>query len=341
MSLYPEEYLDLAANFLFSHSVDFTGDRLLLTGGSGFVGSWIIDLLTYYTKENSQSIEILGISRNLKATHKKLGRRNFESINWIEGGIEKISETKFQFSHAVHAATPTTIETGYRDTSNLAHSSLGGMKYILERAQLNGNHPRILHTSSGSVYGNSTGGKVRIPLQQNLGGIKIESYTRHLDYSIAKRNTEIELNEATKKGFVSGLNARLFAFYGPGLPTTSHYAIGNLVDQAIHSHKLTLNGNGMATRSYMPGNVMAAVILYALKTNIEGATHIGSSEGRTLGHWAELVASVAGKEFDILGTFDDSNDKYVPENDARIPSINFTQNPREVLTDWIAYLAPN
>jgi dTDP-glucose 4,6-dehydratase len=140
---------------------------------------------------------------------------------------------------------------------------------------------------------------------------------------------------------VSGLNARLFAFYGPGLPTTSHYAIGNLVDQAIHSNKLTLNGNGMATRSYMPGNVMAAVILYVMKTNIEGATHIGSSEGRTLGHWAELVANVAQKEFDILGTFDDSNDKYVPENDVRIPSINFTQNPREVLTDWIAHLAPN
>jgi hypothetical protein len=91
----------------------------------------------------------------------------------------------------------------------------------------------------------------------------------------------------------------------------------------------------------MPGNAMAAQILYVMKTDIEGATHIGSNEGRTLGQWAGLVGSIFGKEVEILGNLDDSNDRYVPENDVRIPEINFSQDPHEVLIDWVAHLTPN
>jgi dTDP-glucose 4,6-dehydratase len=259
----------------------------------------------------------------------------------MEGGVEKVAETNFEFTHALHAATPTTSETGNLDMNNLVFSSEEGMNYILDRAKHNGNCPRILHTSSGAVYGNRYVGKNQIPLKQDLDDIKLENYVRYVDYSVTKSKTELKLNNATTKGIVSGLNARLFAFYGPGLPTRSHYAIGNLIDQVINSKILTLNGNGMAMRSYMPGNAMAAQILYVMKTDIEGATHIGSNEGRTLGQWAGLVGSIFGKEVEILGNLDDSNDRYVPENDVRIPEINFSQDPHEVLIDWVAHLTPN
>jgi nucleoside-diphosphate-sugar epimerase len=338
MNLYPEEYLALASKYLESNSVDFSGSKILITGASGFVGSWTIDLIRFYAKSQSQEVEILGLSRNLKATSRKLGTENFEYLKWVEGGVDKISEIDFKFTHAIHAATPTTIETGAKDAQNVIFSTERGMDFLIEKAKINGNKPRILHTSSGAVYGSSQTANESFLLVQDISKVKYDRESRHFQYSITKNKTESKLNVATSEGWISGLNARLFAFYGHGLPTKSHYAIGNLVDQAINSQTLTLNGNGQAVRSYQSGNEMAALILYVLTSNLEGATHIGSDQGNTLKFWADLVGDAAGKEVELLAKFDDSADRYVAGADLRVPAYFEKLDSRKVLTDWMNLL---
>jgi dTDP-glucose 4,6-dehydratase len=338
MTHYPKEYLEAASEYLHVNSLDFTGYKILITGASGFVGSWVIELLRHFTSKSKQEIEIVGLSRDLKSTLQKFGRENFDFVNWIEGGVEKIPNIEFQFTHSVHAATPTTKQTGSMDLANLRHSSIDGMSYLLDLARSNGNKPRILHTSSGAVYGSIKLENGRIPLVQNPRIGNLDHNGRHYEYALAKREVEALLNSATQNGSVSGVNARLFAFYGPGIPTTSHYAVGNLVDQALHASFLKLNGTGKATRSYMTGNFMAAIILYILSSDIVGATHIGSPEGKTLGSWANLVSEVCGKKLEIAGEFDDSDDKYVPLLDERIPIPNIDKQPRNVFTDWIRFV---
>jgi nucleoside-diphosphate-sugar epimerase len=338
VSLYPERYLARASDFLKSKEIDFTGQKILITGGSGFVGSWVVDLLKYYTDKNFQDVEILGLTRNLTLTRQKLGNENFEFIQWVEGGVERIADLKFQFTHALHAATPATKESGFDDTSNMKFASEEGMNLLLERAQINGNQPRVLHTSSGAVYGNREIELDYFPLMQDITQIRLDKDLKYFEYALTKRKAESMLNSATLQGFVSGLNARLFAFYGPGLPTTSHYAIGNLVEQGLNAKKLQLNGNGEAIRSYLPVNIMGATILCAMESDIEGATHIGSDEGHTLKYWAELVADIVGKEIEFLGKFDDSDDKYVAEIDERISGLHMAHSPHEILTTWIEYV---
>jgi dTDP-glucose 4,6-dehydratase len=337
VNLYPEKYLASASAFLDSKNIDFAGQKVLISGGSGFVGSWVIDLLRYHTLRRSQKIEILGLTRNLSLTKQKLGNENFEFVEWVEGGVEKIANLKFQFTHALHAATPATKESGSDDTFNMRYASEEGMNYLLKLAQVNGNCPRVLHTSSGAVYGRQKKDAHKFPLRQDIAGIRLDRDLKYFDYALTKRKTEILLNNATSQGFVSGLNARLFAFYGPGLPTTSHYAIGNLIEQGHHSKALQLNGSGLAIRSYLPVNMMAATILSAMESKIEGATHIGSDEGYPLKYWAELVGDIVGKPVEFLRKFDDSEDRYVPEIDMRISGIYKAHPPRELLTDWIAY----
>jgi nucleoside-diphosphate-sugar epimerase len=341
MYKYPEEYLESAAFYLKSHAIDFSDSRILITGGSGFIGSWLIELLRYYTVSESQNIQMLGLSRNLKETFHKVGTENFEFLNWIEGGVEKLPEIQFNFTHALHCATPTTIETGSNDPENVKKSSVGGMQHLLEAARLNGNRPRILHTSSGAVYGNVPLVDGRYALNQELQEITLDKSSRHYPYAMAKRETELKLNQATKDGYVCGLNARLFAFFGPGLPITSQYAIGNLIDQALFLESLSLNGTGMATRSYLTGNAMAAAVLYMLSSDLIGATHVGSNNGQALRHWGQIVSDISDKPLQVLSKFDDSADKYVPDWDERIPKINFEQDHRKVIDGWLKYERTN
>jgi dTDP-glucose 4,6-dehydratase len=338
MYRYPEEYLESAHIYLKGNSVNFSESKILITGASGFIGSWLIEVLRYYTKAESQKIQILGLSRNLGKTHAKLGKENFEFLNWAEGGVEKLSEIKYVFSHAIHCATPATSETGSNNSENVRLSSIGGMQYLLKAAKINGNRPRILHTSSGAVYGNVRLIHEKLPLRQDFQEASVDKSSRHFTYAMAKRETELRLNQATREGYVSGVNARLFAFFGPGLPTTSHYAIGNLINQALFSESLHLNGNGKARRSYLTGNAMAAVVLYLLNKELVGATHVGSSDGRTLKNWGDMVSDISGKPLKILSKFDDSSDKYVPHWDGRIPKINFEQDHRKVINRWIKFV---
>jgi UDP-glucuronate decarboxylase len=341
MSLYPDKYLQIASQFLVKNSVDFAGAKILITGASGFVGTWVIDLLRYHTQASNQNVEIMALSRDLRATQLKMGIENFNYVKWLDGGVEKIKETAFEFTHALHAATPTTKETGALDDENVKFSSEVGLSYILELAKLNGNIPRILHTSSGAVYGPNIAGLEQIPLSNNLNEIKLDEKYNFFVYASAKRNTENALNSATQEGYVSGLNARLFSFYGPGLPIKSHFAIGNLIDQGIYAKNLTLNGRGQAVRSYMQGNVMAALILYAMWSDLKGATHIGSSDGRPLKFWANLVGEITNKEVLLLGNFDDSSDSYVPAIDKRLPHVNFSEEPKLLLSSWIDFVKTN
>jgi dTDP-glucose 4,6-dehydratase len=341
MYKYPEEYLDSAHSYLKHSAIDFSESKILILGASGFIGSWLIEVLRYYTKVESQKIQVLGLSRDLRKTFEKLGRENFEFLDWVEGGVEKLPEIKFCFSHALHCATPTTKETGSKDQQNVQLSSIGGMQYLLEAAKINGNRPRVLHTSSGAVYGNIPLIHKKFPILEDFQEASVDKSSRHFAYALAKRETELKLKQATSDGYVSGVNARLFAFFGPGLPTTSQYAIGNLIDQALFSESLKLKGTGLATRSYLTGNAMAAVVLYLLSVELVGATHVGSSEGQTLEYWARVVSDISGKPLEILNQFDDSSDNYVPHWDDRIPKVNFEQNHRQVIDQWLKYLRTN
>lgn len=283
----------------------------------------------------------MGLSRNLKETFQKLGRENFAFLNWVEGGIDKIPEIQFNFSHALHCATPTTKETGSNDPNNVRFSSIGGMQHLLQAARINGNRPRILHTSSGAVYGNIGLVNGKHALYQDFEEKTLDKSSRHFAYAMAKRETELKLLRATKDGYVSGLNARLFAFFGPGLPTTSQYAIGNLINQALFLDSLNLNGTGMATRSYLTGNAMAAIVLYLLSSDLVGATHVGSSDGQTLKVWGQIVSEISNKPIQVLNKFDDSSDKYVPDWDERIPRITFEQDNRNIIDRWLKYERSN
>ena len=290
--MYPKDDIDNACKYLLRNSVSLNSMRLLITGATGFVGSWLLNVTDRMQKEYGQDIKVFGISRDLQAAQSRLGGEVFNHVQWLKGSVEHIDLSRLGFTHVIHAATPTTVETGATDRIGVYNASVGGLINILRTTTTGESKIRVLHTSSGAVYQGQVDefgrSNLNLPVmnERSLNNLKYPGYLE------AKLDTEKLILETTKNGLISGVNARLFAFYGPGLPTNSHYAIGNFMHDALYKNSIVINGSGRAIRSYLSGYKMASSILYALASSEETPFNVGSMEGKTLAYWAEQIDSI-------------------------------------------------
>ena len=338
--LYPEQDVNKACEFLIKNSVSLNSVNLLVTGATGFVGSWLLNVTNKLQLDYGQTFKVFGVSRNLNFARERLGEDIFKHVQWVNGAIQDVDLSDIDFSHVIHAATPTTLETGAGDLEGVKNSSVGGLKNILNACALKKAKTRILHTSSGTVYQGAIDEFGRSNLHFDVANNRNPNNLKHIGYLEAKLETEALLANATKRSLVSGVNVRLFAFFGPGLPIDSHYAIGNFMRDAIRGREIQISGTGQATRSYLAGYKMAANILYALTSQEEKNFHIGSTEGEKLYEWAERVGSLFGKKVLIKNEFEDKNDYYVAGFDPKLPKFGEDEINCELLK-WKKYLIDN
>lgn len=335
--MYPEQEVDMACEYLLKNSISLDSKNIFITGASGFVGSWLLNVTHKLQRDYGQNFKVIATTRDVKRTQHLLGDEIFQHAQWVSGRIQDMDLERFDFSHVVHAATPTTTQTGSGDFREVRNTCVGGLVNILNACESRSSKVRVLHTSSGAVYQGATDQFGRSDLNFLIRKERNANYTRYPNYLETKLTAENILDNATAQQTISGANVRLFAFYGSGLPIDSHYAIGNFMRDGISNKTIDIKGTGRAIRSYLAGNRMAASILYALISEEESPFHIGSSVGSSLVEWAEQVATIFNKKVHVRNEFDDSEDVYIAGVDPKIPAFE-NQDPQSDLLKWKEFL---
>ena len=280
--------------------------RLLVTGGSGFVGRSLGDLLL----ETSEQWDPVFASRSRFVP--ALGTHLIWDVT------ERFAGTP-RFDVVVHAATPASAEMNIRNPAAMFWTNVRAMENVLEMAERCATPPTIVFTSSGGVYGEMPADLVRFP-EGHSGAVSTLSVRSA--YAEGKRAAEYLLTEATTRGICRGIVLRLFAFSGTHLPMSRHFAIGNFVRDAVTLDRIVIQGDGSPVRSYLDQSDLAAWIIAALERGAPGVPlHVGSERAISIGDLAELVASrwkiVSGRKVrvEILGESrsTDGVNRYVPE----------------------------
>jgi len=321
MKSLPKADLDLVAKYFQENNINLEKASFLISGVTGFVGSWLLDSLMHINKEFGLKIEITGITRNASKIDSWIDLASEKNVHIVESDIRTQTKIAGSFTYVVHAATPTTTATRAGDLGNVFESSVIGAKNLLEIAKKQDTPPIFLHTSSGAIYEKSPSSLESIPFswpRQDLApsdGVDSE-------YARAKIETEKLIEAATIEGTVKGINARLFSFMGPRVPLQEHYSIGNFMYSGMFEEEIKLSVNPATVRSYEYAADMASTLIYVLGLGQPGTFHIGSDKGHELLHWAELVGKVFSKPVKNLSA--DLAKKpitipYIPEHDARIP----------------------
>jgi len=285
------------------------GRHLLLTGATGFFGRWLLALLHELQRQGT-AIRVTAVSRQpAHFLSRHPAYRDCPWLDWVAGDVRSLPGFSGKLDLVLHAATDTSRAAGERPLE-LFDSIVGGSRRVLELATEHGAR-RVLLTGSGAQYGALTPGQPVV--ESSL--LACDSSCADNGYGEAKRAQEMLAVLHAQRSKMDVVLTRCFAFSGPGLPLDGHFAMGNLVRDAIHGQAIVLQSAGEAVRSYLDGADLAAWLLFLLLHGEAGrAYNVGSDQALSVAELARrVIARLApGKPLHTLGAPGGPRSYYVP-----------------------------
>jgi nucleoside-diphosphate-sugar epimerase len=273
----------------------FDGSRILLTGGSGFVGKWMLEIAKIAQQELAIALEIMVPTRQTSAHHVQsavaIGCPN---VSWIKGDFMNETVDVGHIDMIIHAATPASAQLNAENPAEMLRINVEAMQSVLRYSD--GDKP-LLFTSSGAVYGSQPQTTSHFAEGDVEPSPPIEQLSA---YAQGKQAAEQMCRDAGDGGQCSPIIARLFAFGGEYLPRDTHFAIGNFIQNALDRKPIVIHGDGRARRSYLYGADMATWLWSALAHGDEHGEplHIGSEHSVSILELAQTVAAVSGEVLD-------------------------------------------
>lgn len=263
--------------------------HIFLTGGTGYIGRWLLEALCYANTALSLDLKLTVLSRVpdlFRSQYPHLSDRSV--VNFIEGDIRTFQFPAGVFTHAIHAATDVITTNPALETFDVI---VTGTKRLLEFCR----EKRVQHVlllSSGAVYG-------PIPATIDLVGEDYFGAPRGSDlgaaYGIGKLAAEWLGTVYSADGLMACKAARVFAQIGPYLALNKQFAAGNFLLHAIKQEPFLINGDGTALRSYLYGTDLVVWLLRILVQGEAGRSYnVGSSDAISIHELAKLTAEVAG-----------------------------------------------
>ena len=294
------------------------GSRILLTGGTGFVGKWMLQTAKIAQENSATKIQIVVPTRHLAADHVQTAIAiGCPNVSWVEGDFLNNHLDLGQIDTIIHAATPASAQLNAENPAEMLRINVEAMESVLRYAS---DKKPLLFTSSGAVYGTQPQSVGHIA----EGNVEPNPPTEQLNaYAQGKQIAERMCREAGSSGQCSPIIARLFAFGGEYLPRDTHFAIGNFIQNALDRQPIAIQGDGRARRSYLYGADMATWLWSALAHGQTASLyHIGSEDSVSILELAQAVATVSGEvlnyipEITVAKEIDlsESVHQYVPAN---------------------------
>lgn len=292
----PTSDLDLVLSLTPEFWSRFGGGRVFVTGGTGFIGSWLVQVFQRANDVLGSQMELVILSRDPERARKAAPRVYARmDTRLVAGDVSRFSADVGHLDLCVHAATDVGDPDKMLNPLQVFDSIASGTRRVLDFAATAG-ACRFLLTSSGAVYGVQPPQLDRMP----------ETYTGAPDplspnaaYGNGKRAAEwlaaAYASEAARAGFEACI-ARIFALIGPGLPFDGPFAAGNFIRDAIGGGgAIHVRGDGRPLRSYL---YMADLCVWLLRILGQGATgqayNVGSEEAISVEMLARQIGCATG-----------------------------------------------
>jgi len=272
--------------------------HISITGGTGFLGTWLAEMVAALNDEYHLGISLDLYARNISDWCKKnthLSKRSDITVRSQDVRSQFNFERHTNF--IVHAAGIPNNRVQSSDPLRVHQTTIQGLKHSLDAAAQLDNLMRFLNVSSGLVSGQ--------PMRE--GALKEGDYFStpcgqlHNVYSEAKRSAE-GLATIYRSQFRMPISTvRPFTFVGPYQELDRPWAFNNFLKDFLTGSDVRIHGDGNAVRSYMYGSDAAWWVIAALVNGSDGETYnLGGCTAVTHLELINLMLAVADSKPKIL-----------------------------------------
>lgn len=259
-----------------------TNKKILITGGAGFIGSYLVDSLL-----NSRwQITVLD---NLSMGN-KICPHSFQKIQFIQGDVRDLDTVMHAAQNVdiiIHFAAIVGVdEVINRESATIEIETIGTHNIV--KAAKNFGSKKIIYASSSAVYGKGN------------QGISKEENDLHLEngYAIAKRLNELYLNALTKEEGISTNSLRFFNVYG--VRQDDRMVVPRFFQQAMTNEPIEVFGNGEQTRDFTHVSDVIKIITNLIQNpNINGIYNVSRGIETPIVQLAQMIKEVTRSNSEI------------------------------------------
>lgn len=282
-------------------------EKVLVTGGSGFIGSHIVSKLV---KKGYHVIVVSNLTPNKFAsdqkqiTYYRIDLRNLDDID----RCLRIERPQVICHHAASLSYvkesllyPQKMYQDFIMTTNLFEAA---RKYDVRQ---------IILASSSSVYS----GTLKPPITE-------QSHLQPLSpLGITKRMLELYSEYTAHTGNIVCTVFRYFNIFGPGQRITENAGIiPNLIKKGIHGEEVMIFGDGRQTRDFTYVEDIADANIRAINRRVSGVFNVGSGKGTSVRELVAITEKLLKKKIKV---------KYMPTSNEIYDSFASNEQITKVL----------
>ena len=260
--------------------------KILITGGSGFIGSHIVE----HFQDTAEEIRVLD---NLRTGY----RHNLAGLKhtFIEGSITDralVEQAVEGVDYVFHLAALVSVPESMSKPGECVDINVHGLLNVLE-ASANAGVKKLVFASSAAIYGDN-------PTVPKLEAMFPEPKS---PYAITKLDGEYYLGMYHSEGRLETAAIRFFNVFGPRQDPKGAYAaaVPIFIEKAVRNEDITVFGDGEQTRDFIyVKDIVGALVFAATTPGVTGVFNAGYGGQITINKLANELIDAAGSSSKVL-----------------------------------------
>ena len=261
--------------------------NIVITGGSGFVGSYLCEKLI----NDDHKITVIDnlLTGSTKNINNLLDNANF---SFIEQDVQHHIEIEDKVDYVLHFASAASPKAYTEHPVNTLKAGSVGTINTLGLAKKHS--AEYLLASTSEVYGDP----LISPQNEEYWGNVNPNGERSM-YDEAKRFAEAAVATYSRSYGLKTKIVRIFNTYGPRMQLNDGRVVTNFIVQALRNENITIYGDGTQTRSFSYVEDTVAGIISLMNSTEYDVFNIGNPNEMTVGKLAEKIIELTDSTSEI------------------------------------------
>ena len=261
--------------------------NIVITGGSGFVGSYLCEKLI------NDGNKIIVIDNLLTGSTENINDLlDNENFSFIEQDVQDHIEIEDKVDYVLHFASAASPKAYTEHPVNTLKAGSVGTINTLGLAKKHS--AEYLLASTSEVYGDP----LISPQNEEYWGNVNPNGERSM-YDEAKRFAEAAVATYSRSYGLKTKIVRIFNTYGPRMQLNDGRVVTNFIVQALRNENITIYGDGTQTRSFSYVEDTVAGIISLMNSTEYDVFNIGNPNEMTVGQLAEKIIKLTDSTSEI------------------------------------------